>query len=111
MDRKAQAKEDPEVSHKAGKRRGVNVDPVGVGAPFLGYGHGPQQVNAKKSEKQVKAKCKQEEEHIGLQVRAQAGCLDAWSVFKDLRYQDAWGLESNTERNCVPLRFSGIIPL
>lgn len=48
---KAQAKEDSEVSHKSGKRCGVNVDPVGVDAPLLGYGHRPQQVNVKKSEK------------------------------------------------------------
>lgn len=70
---KAQAKEDPEVSHESGKGCGVNVDPVGVGTPLLGNGHRPQQVNVKQSKKQVKAKCKQEEEEVGLQVCAQAG--------------------------------------
>lgn len=90
VDRKAQAEEDPKVSHQPGKRCSVNVDPVGVGAPLLGYGHRPQQVNVKQSEKQVKAKCKQEEEEVGLQVCAQAGCLDAWSVFKGLCHKHAW---------------------
>lgn len=92
VDGKAQAKEDPKVSHKSSKRCGVNVDPVGVGTPLLGYGHRPQQVNVKQSEKQVKAECKQEKEEVGLQVCAQAGCLDAWSVFKGLCHKHAWGL-------------------
>lgn len=111
VDCKAQAKEDPKVSHESSKRRGVNVDPVRVGTPLLGYGHRPQQVNVKQSEKQVKAKCKQEEEEVGLQVCAQAGRLDPWSVFKGLCHKQAWGLERDTEDNCLPLNLSGIIPL
>lgn len=103
VDCKAQAKEDPEVSHQSSKRRGVNVDPVGVGTPLLGYGHRPQQVNIKQSEKQVKAKCKQKEEEVGLQVGAQAGRLDAWSVFKGLRHKHTWRLERDDEGAYVSL--------
>lgn len=111
VDCKAQAKEHPKIPHKSGKRRGVNVDPVRVGTPFLGYGHRPQQVNVKQSEEQVKAECKQKEEEVGLQIRAQARCLDAWSVFKGLCHKHAWELEKDTEDDHVPLSTSGIIPL
>lgn len=86
------------------------MDPVGVGTPLLGYGHRPQQVNVKQSEKQIKAKCKQEEEKVGLQVCAQAGCLDAWSVFKGLCHKHAWGLERDTEGDYGPLSSWEIIP-
>lgn len=86
VDGETQAKEDPEVSHESSKRRAVNVDPVWVGTPLFGDGHGPQQVNTEQSEKQVKAEGKQEEEDVGLQVHTQAGHVDSWSVFKGLGY-------------------------
>lgn len=73
------------------------MDPVRVGTPFFGYRHRPEQINVKQSEKQVKAKCKQEEEEVGLQVCAQAGRVDAWSVFKGLCHQHAWGLEGDND--------------
>lgn len=111
VDRKAQAKEHPKIPHESSERRGVNVDPVRVGTPFLGYGQRPQQVNVKQSEKQVKAKGKQKKEEAGLQIGAQAGGLDAWGVFKGLRHKHAWGLERDTEDHHVPLSPSGIIPL
>lgn len=111
VDCKAQAKEYPKVSHESGKRCGVNVDPVRVGTPLLGYGHRPQQVNVKQSEKQVKAQCKQKEEEVGLQVCAQTGCLDAWSVLKSLCHKHAWGSEKDTEDDHEPSSPSGIIPL
>lgn len=58
------------------------MDPVWVGTPLFGYRQRPRQVNVEQSEKQVKAKCKQEEEDVGLPVHIQAGYVDAWSVLK-----------------------------
>lgn len=83
---KPKPKEDPAVSHKSGKRLAVNVDPVWVGTPLTGYRQRAQQVNVEQYEKQVKAKCKQEEEDVGLQVHIQAGHMDSWNVFKGLCY-------------------------
>lgn len=93
VDCKTQPNKDPKISHKSSKGRGIKVNPVRVGTPFLGYGHRPQQVNVKHSETQIKAECREKKEEVCLQVCAQAGSLDAWRVFKGLCHKHACELE------------------
>lgn len=71
-----QTEQGAHVTQEAGERRAVQVDPLGIHAPLLGFLHRPQQVHAQNSEQQVEANSEGGQGEGGVEVFPHAGAVD-----------------------------------
>ena len=74
-----QTEQGAHVAQEAGEGRAVQVDPLGLDAPLLGFLQGPQQVHAQHFEQEVEANGEGGQEEGGVEVLLHAGVVDPLS--------------------------------
>lgn len=89
----AQPKQGSQVSNQTGKRRCVEMDPVWVSAPLLGFADWPHGIDIQQFKEQIKANSEREKKNVGLEVNFQACIVDWGDVIKGLSNQHAYTLK------------------
>lgn len=85
----AETEQAAHVPQKTGKRRGVQVNPFWLDAPFLGFVQSPEEIHSQSFEQKVETDRKGGQAEGDEEVLVHAGLVDPFALGDNLSYKNA----------------------